>query len=349
MIKQFFSAFVFLFFACLSLAASEAFTVTVACAEGWGDVYVSQPGTVSATVVDGEGVEIHAVAAEGCEFEYWKADINGTEERVSEPEFTYKMAGSDVIFTAVFSKVVESVVFEDDFEQNGNIPDPRKWMLCRKGKAPWSVHLSESYDQAYVKDGNLVLVAEKVDGIYKAGGIRMPGSLGFRYGHVEVSARFTSMAQGAWPAIWMLPSAPIWEGWPQGGEIDIMEHLNRDDRVWNVIHSNYIDNLGHTTDPENSANPEVDVAQYNTYAIDWDQDAITFHINGKKTLTYPNMHLDDNDVVKQWPFDAPFYLILNNALGGPGTWPGNITDSQLPSVFEVDYVKVTQRIRITSE
>ncbi len=54
-------------------------------------------------------------------------------------------------------------------------------------------------------------------------------------------------------------------------------------------------------------------------------------VNGITTLVYPNLHLTDENVKKQWPFDTSFYLILNYALGGAGTWPGVITDSELPA------------------
>ena len=63
--------------------------------------------------------------------------------------------------------VSEKIVFQDDFNQADSIPDRNKWSLCKKGSPAWSKYLSESYDQAYVHDGKLVLVAEKVNGVYK--------------------------------------------------------------------------------------------------------------------------------------------------------------------------------------
>jgi len=67
-----------------------------------------------------------------------------------------------------------------------------------------------------------------------------------------------------------------------------------------------------------------------------------FSVNGVTTLTYPNLNLEDESTKKQWPFCSPYYLILNQAVGGSGTWPGPITDSQLPAIMEVDWVRVTQ-------
>lgn len=353
--KMIYTAFIASMLCCILMSCDKdseptlSYTVQVVCAKGWGEVFVSQKGTTSVRVEAGSSVNIIASPSKNCSFEYWTYEQGGEKHLIKEPAYTFKNVNSDMTFTAVFSKEGEKVIFEDDFNQTGSIPDPSKWELCAKGSSAWCRHMSESYNQAYVEDGRLVLVGEIVDGEYKAGGVKMLENLGFQYGRVEVSARFTSMAQGSWPAIWMMPSKPMWSGWPQCGEIDIMEHLNKDSYVWNVVHSNYVDNLGHKYDPVYSATPFVNTSEYNTYAIDWDADNIVFMVNGQETLTYPNLHLSNNSNVKQWPFDAPFYLILNNALGGAGTWPGNISDSQLPAVFEIDYVKVTQRGLVTSE
>ena len=76
--------------------------------------------------------------------------------------------------------------------------------------------------------------------------------------------------------------------------------------------------------------------------MDWTHDRLVFSVNGVTTLTYPNLYLENESTQKQWPFDGTFHIILNQALGGAGTWPGAITNSQLPAVMEVDWVRVTQ-------
>lgn len=233
------------------------------------------------------------------------------------------------------------VIFEDNFDQSSSIPDTAKWVLCPKGTPAWARYLSESYDQAYVKDGKLVLVGEKINGVYKTGGVKTQGKVEFKYGKVEVSARFAKSSKGGWPAIWMMPSAPTYPGWPACGEIDIMEQLNHDKIVYQTIHNHYKNTLGNNT-PKPTVTAPYNQGGFNVYALDWTKDALTFSINGVVKLTYPNLHLADESVKKQWPFDAPFYLILNQALGGAGTWPGAITDSELPAIMEIDWVRVTQ-------
>lgn len=233
------------------------------------------------------------------------------------------------------------VVFEDNFDQPGGIPDTAYWSLCPNQSPAWARYLSESYDQAYLKDGRLVLVGEKIGGQYKTGGVQTLGKLHIKYGKIEVCARFTRSAQGGWPAIWMMPAEPMYPGWPACGEIDIMEQLNHDTHVWQTIHNHYRDVLGHN-DPVHTATAPYNTGQFNVYALDWTADALIFSVNGVIRLTYSNLRLADEATQKQWPFDAPFYLILNQALGGAGTWPGPITDAQLPATMEVDWVRVTQ-------
>ena len=239
------------------------------------------------------------------------------------------------------SRATSRVIFEDNFDQSGTIPDTTKWSLCPVGTSAWNRYMSSSYDQAYLSDGKLVLVGELVDGVYKAGGVETVGKVDFKYGKVEVNARFTKTAQGGWAAIWMMPTSPIYSGWPSCGEIDIMEQLNHDGYIYQTIHSYYKNTLGITT-PTPTTTASINVGEFNTYAVDWTQDALTFSVNGTTTFSYPNLYLSDESTQKQWPFDAPFHIILNQALGGSGTWPGAITDSQLPAMMEVDWVRVTQ-------
>lgn len=240
------------------------------------------------------------------------------------------------------SRSTGTVVFWDDFEQSDSIPDTSKWGLCPPQTSAWNRYMSNSYDQAYISDGKLVLLGEKVDGTYKTGGVQSLGKFEFIYGKVEVNARFTN-AQGGWAAIWMMPKAstPIYNGWPACGEIDIMEHLNHDGYIYQTIHTHYKNTLGYNT-PTPGATATINVGEFNTYGLEWSEDSLVFSVNGVTTHTYPNLKLADEETKKQWPFCSPYYLILNQALGGSGTWPGPITDSQLPAKMEVDWVRITQ-------
>lgn len=234
------------------------------------------------------------------------------------------------------------IIFEDNFEQTGKIPDPTKWELCEKSHPNWCRYNSESYDQAYVEDGKLILKAEKVDGEYKTGAIRMLNDLGFEFCTVEVTAKFDRMGHGQWPGIWMMPAKPLYGGWPDSGEIDIMEHLGADDDYWSTVHSKYTYTLNHTEDPLSTCKIPFDKSKWNTYGVEWNENEVNFYLNGEKTFSYPNLHLSNEAETLQWPFDTTFYLILNIALGGEGTWPGYIEESALPGIMYVDKVIVSK-------
>ena len=231
------------------------------------------------------------------------------------------------------------IVFEDDFVNSTGVPDPDKWVLCEKTDATWARYLSGSYNQAYTKDGSLFLVGEQKEGEYLTGGIETRGKFEFEHGVVECRARFVSMPMGGHTGIWMMPAPPA-EQWPKSGEIDIMEHLNKEGIVYETVHTWYADDMGHKEDPKAQGTVEIDKDDWNIYGVEWTADKIIFTVNGKKHLEYPNLHLDGENGAYQWPFDHPFYLILSQSLGGEGTWEGPIDNNELPAVFEIDWIRV---------
>ncbi|MDD3968290.1 MAG: DUF4971 domain-containing protein [Proteiniphilum sp.] len=266
----------------------------------------------------------------------WKKEQTVTVTTEDHVQTTYT-----IVFTK-FAEPVEKILFWDDFNGNGP-PDPDKWILCKKAGSDWNDEMSESYDQAYVKDGKLVLVAEKVNGAYKAGGIATNGKFDFTFGKVEVRARITRHPDGAFPAIWMMPRRFIYNNWPNCGEIDIMEHIKQQPYIHQTVHTHYTYHLG-IKNPANTSAFTCNCQEWNTYAVTWTEDHLTFFVNGQETFSYPNLKLGNEAEMQQWPFtgDASFYLILNMGLGGkPDSWAGPVDDHNLPAVMEIDWVKVT--------
>lgn len=251
---------------------------------------------------------------------------------------------NDPSITHDFDITDPDLLFYDDFNQKNWIPRKSRWELCARSTPAWTFYLSESYKQAYVdtERGELVLSCEKNGDTYATGGLQMKADKAFKYGKVEVKAKFARSARGGWPAIWMMPSEPIWSGWPQCGEIDIMERLHHDTFVHHVIHTHYTDTY-FQNDPTtpNSSTTSIDTEDgWNVYGIEWSSEKIDFYVNGEKRFTYPRRHqYDEIPGAKQWPFDTKFYLILNHA-GGKG-WPGEgFNDEELPAEMRVDWVKV---------
>lgn len=260
-----------------------------------------------------------------------------------EQVLTVTCFGEKTDYLLVFPKMDESgrhYLFRDEFNVDGK-PDQTKWTLCRKGGADWNDEMSESYDQVYVKDGKLVLVAEIVDGQYKASGIKSEGLFGFTFGRVECRARLTKTPNGAFPAIWMMPQKYIYNGWPNCGEIDIMEHIRQENVIHQTIHTHYTYDLGYKTGTTKQT--VCDYQDWNVYAVEWTAEDLTFFVNDQQTFKYSNLHLADEEVKMQWPFtkDSEFYLILNMGLGDPGTWAGAVDDANMPAIMEIDWIRVS--------
>lgn len=234
-----------------------------------------------------------------------------------------------------------NLVFEDEFDSASSEPNPEYWSLCEKGDKSWNRYLSGSYDQAFQEGGYLHLIAEQVDGEYKTGGIETRGKFDFMYGKVECRAKFERHPQGNHTGIWMMPAPPT-EEWPKSGEIDIMEHLNNEDIVYQTIHTYYLDDMD-KKDPTGQGTATIDENDWNTYGIIWNDNSITFTINGQNYLSYPNLKLSGENGAYQWPFNHDFYIILSQSLGGEGTWAGEIDNNELPSEFLIDWIKVYQK------
>ena len=244
------------------------------------------------------------------------------------------------------------LVWSDEFDTPtpDNRPDPSKWTY-EKGASGYGNQELQNYtdrveNASYTTHkglGCLKITAlnDNYDGVaYSSARIKTEGLFEQRYGRFEARLKLP-YGPGLWPAFWMLGANYATDVWPKCGEIDIMEQLNHDGIVYQTIHSHYKNDLGFTK-PVPTKTVSYNKGQFNIFGIEWTPEALTFKVNGATTLVYPNLHLADESVKKQWPFDTSFYLILNYALGGPGTWPGTITDSELPAKMEIDWVKVSQ-------
>ncbi|SFF97013.1 MULTISPECIES: glycoside hydrolase family 16 protein [Salegentibacter] len=225
--------------------------------------------------------------------------------------------------------------WEDDFD--GSVLDTTKWSRITEGTPDWRNYMTTD-DQVYeVSDGYLYLKGlvntdtQTDPRPYLTGGVWTRDKFNFTYGKVEVRAKMES-AQGSWPAIWLLGSTSEYGGWPDYGEIDIMEHLNFDNFIHSTIHSN-------TKSSPSTKTVNVNPGEFNTYGVEWYPNKIVFTINGTPTFTY---HKEAGADWRQWPFDRDFHLILSQQLGG--AWVGNVDSSQLPVDFVIDYVKYYEYI-----
>ncbi len=233
--------------------------------------------------------------------------------------------------------------WQEDF--NGPEIDWNVWSKIPRGRVNWNDVMSSADTLYAIKDGNLILRGMRSypalnDSVpYVTGGVYTKGKKDFGFGRLEVRAKLQG-AQGEWPAIWMLP-API-DGkeipWPYGGEIDIMERLNFDDIAYQTVHSAYTVDLGMENNPPHGATGKIRPDDYNVYAVELTPDSLSFFINDVHTFTYPRI---DTSLPGQYPFDRPFYLLIDMQLGG--SWVGKVNVDQLPVEMKIDRVSFYRR------
>jgi beta-glucanase (GH16 family) len=226
------------------------------------------------------------------------------------------------------------LVWEENFD--GNSLDETIWSKIPRGTSDWDNYMS-SYDALYaVKEGNLILrgmnntVLPNDTAPFITGGVFSQGKKTFGLGRLEIRAKLNG-AKGSWPAFWMLTDeAP----YPDGGEIDIMEHLNYDNIVYQTVHSHYTINLGMKTPPNGSSGP-IDLNDYNVYVVEKHADSLCFFVNDTHTFTYPRIQTDKEG---QFPFaDYRHYLLLDMQLGG--RWVGAVASEDLPVEMHIDWVR----------
>jgi beta-glucanase (GH16 family) len=225
------------------------------------------------------------------------------------------------------------LTWSDEF--NGNEIDRTKWNFeigddIRNNE---SQYYTARNTNARIENGSLIIEAhkEKYNGAdYTSASLLTRGLHSFWYGRIEMRAKLPHGA-GTWPAFWTTGTNYINVGWPECGEIDIMEYLGR---MPGIIHGtvHYTSNTG--THISQGGNKTInDPQEFKTYSIEWDEDHIKFFVND---INYYSFDIGNNEA-----FRKPHILRLNFALGG--WWGKEIDDSMLPQKYIIDYVRVYSR------
>jgi beta-glucanase (GH16 family) len=240
------------------------------------------------------------------------------------------------------------LVWQDEF--NGRSLDLKKWEYdTARNKQGWHNGERQYYSAGQnVRVGHGVLTIEvrheKLDPAkfsdwggqeYTSARILSKGA-GWTYGFYEVRAKLPC-ARGTWPAIWMLPVDL--KKWPDDGEIDIMEQVGAEP---NLIYASLHTRLfNHTINTQRSAQKLVPTScsAFHLYQLDWRQDSITIGVDGRGILRVRNNVPGGKGA---WPFDTPFRMILNLAIGGDWAGQKGIDDAAMPQRMMVDYVRVWQ-------
>lgn len=152
------------------------------------------------------------------------------------------------------------------------------------------------------------------------------------YGFYQVRAKLPC-GRGGWPAIWMLPADGVW---PQMGEIDIMEMVGWDaGTVHATLHSG---SYNHAKGTQRGAQTRLKTActAFHDYQLDWTPQAITIGVDGRAYMRVTNDAAGDRGA---WPFDRPYHLILNLAVGGDWGGKRGIDDTAFPMRLTIDHVR----------
>jgi beta-glucanase (GH16 family) len=230
-----------------------------------------------------------------------------------------------------------AVAWSDEFDANG-APDPTKWNYDVGGSG-WGNNELEYYtnttNNAVIKDGVLTITAKKesMGGMnYTSSRMVSKNGSDMLYGRIEVKAKIPA-GTGTWPAIWMLPNDYAYGSWPNSGEIDIMEHVGYDPNNVHFSVHNQLYNAGNSK--SSTLSIPTAFTEFHVYRADWTPTAVKGYYDDKLIFTYTN----DGKGSAGWPYDKPFHVLLNLAIGG--NWGGikGVDDSIFPVSMQVDYVR----------
>ncbi len=265
----------------------------------------------------------------------WEKEVKVTVKKLAAEEDTHKDY---------------TLKWEDQF--NGDSLDRNSWNVELHEPGWVNNELQEYVDSSeniYIKDGNLVLKPVKTIGSdgkvsYTSGRVNTQNKHNFKYGLFEARAKVPA-GQGFLPAFWMMPANEnLYGQWPRCGEIDIMEVLGHDTKTsYGTIHygNPHSESQGkHTLEKGNFSD------EYHIFSAEWEPGKISWYVDGILMHTENDWYSateGQGEITYPAPFDQPFYIILNLAVGG--NWPGNpdeTTDID-NAAFMIDYVKVYQK------
>jgi len=248
--------------------------------------------------------------------------------------------GQTFIKEGAIGKNGRKIVWADEFDQDGE-PDQKKWAYDAADSGKWNQELqlyTESRDNSNVKNGMLTISALKdTAGKWTSARIFTKGRSDWTYGYFEIKAKMPA-GKGTWPAIWMMPSRDTYGAWPDSGEIDIMEFVGFDpDKVYTSAHTKSFNHRINTQKTRAAYIKDV-CTDFHTYACEWSPKGIFWYVDDKPFYFFVN----EGKTTAEWPFDKPFYIILNVAMGG--SWGGMMgMDPNLNKAdMVVDYVRVYQ-------
>ncbi|MFC8453137.1 ricin-type beta-trefoil lectin domain protein [Kitasatospora sp. NPDC057223] len=240
--------------------------------------------------------------------------------------------------------------FEDNFDgAAGSAVDSGKWQIetgDNVNNHERQFYTSGNANAALDGQGHLVITARRENPAnyqcwygtcqYTSARLNTSGRFSQAYGHVETRMKIPR-GQGMWPAFWMLGNDIGQVGWPNSGEIDVMENVGFEPgTVHGTIHGPGYSGSGGIGAGYSLPGGQAFADAFHTFAVDWAPDSISWSVDG--TVYQRRTPADLGG--RSWVYNKPFFLILNLAVGG--YWPGDPDGATaFPQQLVVDYVRVT--------
>ena len=232
-----------------------------------------------------------------------------------------------------------NLIWSDEFSVDG-APSLQNWFLetVPPNNGSWWNNEEQYYtdrrENSIVEGGVLKIIAKKEEykqKSYTSARMITQNLFDFKYGEVHVKAKLPS-GQGTWPAIWMLGENHSTVGWPQCGEIDIMEHGDGDPGlISSSVHLANSDGNHYYLRGEQTI--ENESSEFHIYKLKWSATKMEFYVDDIKHHTF--------NISASMPFNQPFFFILNVAMGGDFT-NGVVDPNFISSSMEIDYIRVYQ-------
>ncbi len=275
-----------------------------------------------------------------------------------------EMVDGDVRLTAEFEDAGAEykLAFGDEFNTaDFTQPNEAYWSRSEWAHPAWKRFTAQTKagqeKTGWIEDGKLVLRCVKNEFADEkrgdngsklemiSGAVESADKITFTYGKVEGRLKTTAHS-GNFPAFWMMPNKSTYGGWPDSGEIDIFEQINNENTSYHTIHSHWANGksdggLGQSGNPQKGGTSATTTGDYHVYGLEWTENMLTWFVNGKKVFSYAKSTNQDDLDQKQWPFDKPFYLILNQSVGNGG-WAAN-PDLNFTYETKFDWVRVYQK------
>ena len=235
---------------------------------------------------------------------------------------------------------VWTLVWSDEFDgPAGQLPDPANWSFdigTGWGNRQLEYDTDRPENVSLDGNGNLAITARRepwMGSAYTSGRIKTQGLFEQAYGRFEARIRLPT-GQGIWPAFWMLGSDFPTVGWPECGEIDVMEYRGQEPTiVLGTVHGPGYSGGGGISARYALTGDRFDTG-FHEFAIEWTEDGIVWFVDGRRYHA-----VDPGDTPGRWVFDHPFFILLNVAVGGNFVGPPN-ESTTFPQSMLVDWVRV---------